>query len=162
MTIFVTATVFCRLLIRTARMEWTWIEIRQIIQKIVTVKIFSKLKKKATKVTLILNSLYYHFLRKNSTCSINTSKHNSWKEMKIFAHVNPLGPNNNIQNSQDWSSYKIWGISGENLIKDQSIFPLVIILLILTTFWLNDGLILLRENKCWSRYIHLQIFQIDL
>ena len=74
-------------------MEWTWIEIRQIIQKIVTVKIFSKLKKKATKVTLILNSLYYHFLRKNSTCSINTSKHNSWKEMKIFAHVNPPSPN---------------------------------------------------------------------
>ena len=82
--------------------------------------------------------------------------------MKIFAHVNPPSPNNNIQNSQDWSSYKIWGISGENLIKDQSIFPSVIILLILTTFWLNDGLILLRENKCWSRYTHLQIFQIDL
>ena len=162
MSIFVTATVFCRLLIRTARMEWTWIEIRQIIPKIVIVKIFSKLKKKATKVTLILNSLYYHFLRKNSTCSINTSKHNSWKEMKIFAHLNPLSPDNNIQNSQDWSSYKIWGISGENLIKGQSIFPSVIILLILTTFWLNDGLILLRENKCWSRYIHLQIFQIDL
>ena len=82
--------------------------------------------------------------------------------MKIFAHVNPPSPNNNIQNSQDWSSYKTWGISGENLIKDQSIFPLVIILLNLPTFSLNDVLILLRENKCWSLYIHLQIFQSDL
>ena len=46
MAIFVTETVFCRLLIRTARMEWTWIETRQIIQKIiVTVKIFFKVKK---------------------------------------------------------------------------------------------------------------------
>ena len=48
MTIFIIETVFCRLLIRTARMEWPWIEIRQIIQKIVvTVKIFFKVKKES-------------------------------------------------------------------------------------------------------------------
>ena len=46
--------------------------------------------------------------------------------------------------------------------KDQSIFPLVIILLNLPTFSLNDVLILLRESKCWSLYVHLQIFQTDL
>ena len=33
MAIFVTETVFCRLMIRTAKMERTWIETRQIIQK---------------------------------------------------------------------------------------------------------------------------------
>ena len=48
MTIFDTETVFCRLLIRTAKMKWTWIEMRQIIQKIiVTVKTFFKVKKES-------------------------------------------------------------------------------------------------------------------
>ena len=41
-------------------------------------------------------------------------------------------------------------ISQENLIKDQGIFPLVIILLILITFPLGDNLTLLGENCCWS------------
>ena len=36
------------------------------------------------------------------------------------------------------------------MIKDQSIFPQVIILLILTTFSLDCVLIMLRENWCWS------------
>ena len=37
-------------------------------------------------------------------------------------------------------------IGYKNLIKDQSIFPLVIILLILTPFSLDNALILLGEN----------------
>ena len=36
------------------------------------------------------------------------------------------------------------------MIKDQSSFPQVIILLILTTFSLDCVLIMLRENWCWS------------
>ena len=41
-------------------------------------------------------------------------------------------------------------ISWENLIKDQSIFPEVIILYILITFSCAYVLKLLRENRCWS------------
>ena len=41
-------------------------------------------------------------------------------------------------------------IGWENLIKDQSISPLVIIILILITLSLYDVVILLGENWCWS------------
>ena len=41
-------------------------------------------------------------------------------------------------------------ISWENLFKDQSIFPWVIILFILINFSFYYVLILLRENWCWS------------
>ena len=41
-------------------------------------------------------------------------------------------------------------MSWENLIKDQSIFALVIILLILITFSFDNLWILLGENWCWS------------
>ena len=43
-------------------------------------------------------------------------------------------------------------IREENLIKDQSIFPLVIILLTFKIFLLGDVLIMIlsRENWCWS------------
>ena len=48
----------------------------------------------------------------------------------------------------------LWGICGEILIKDQSIFPLVIILLILITFTLGYVLMLLQEKidvgHCWD------------
>ena len=54
-------------------------------------------------------------------------------------------------NSTDWSSYISLRISEENLFKDQGIFLTVIILLILITFCLNDVLILLGENWCWSQ-----------
>ena len=53
-------------------------------------------------------------------------------------------------NSPDWSSYIPFKISGENLIKDQSIFSLVIILFILITISLDNVWLLLGENWCWS------------
>ena len=52
--------------------------------------------------------------------------------------------------SPNWSLYISIRISWENLIKDQSIFPQVIILWILTTYFLDCVLILLQENWCWS------------
>ena len=41
-------------------------------------------------------------------------------------------------------------ISRENLVKDQNIFPLVIIFLILIIFSFDDVLMSWRENWCWS------------
>ena len=49
----------------------------------------------------------------------------------------------------DLYAFPYW-MSWENLIKDQSIFPFVIILLILMTFSLDCVLIILGENWCWS------------
>ena len=62
----------------------------------------------------------------------------------------PFKPRYPHTNSTDWSSYISLRISEENLFKDQGIFLTVIILLILITFCLNDVLILLGENWCWS------------
>ena len=41
-------------------------------------------------------------------------------------------------------------ISWENIIIDQSIFPLVVLVLILITFSFDDVLVLSGENSCWS------------
>ena len=43
-----------------------------------------------------------------------------------------------------------WRLRWENIIKDQSIFPLVTILSILKSLNLADVRILLGENRCWS------------
>ena len=56
-------------------------------------------------------------------------------------------------------------MSWENLIKDQSIFSMVIILLILITLSLDSVWILLGENCCWSllalkRLIKLSKYQV--
>ena len=63
----------------------------------------------------------------------------------------PFKPRYPHTNSTDWSSDTSLRISEENLFKDQGIFLTVIILLILITFCLNDVLILLGENWCWSQ-----------
>ena len=59
---------------------------------------------------------------------------------------NPPSPNIHIQTLQADLLTFPQGISGENLIKDQSIFPLVIIFSILITFFLDSVLIMLGEN----------------
>ena len=65
--------------------------------------------------------------------------------------VDPLSPNTHIQilhsDLHIFSLRMCW----ENLIKDQGIFSLVIILLILITFSLGYVLVLLGENWCWSQ-----------
>ena len=64
--------------------------------------------------------------------------------------INPLSPNMHIQILQtDLHTFSL-RISRENLIKDQSIFSMVIILLILITLSLDSVWILLGENCCWS------------
>ena len=63
---------------------------------------------------------------------------------------NPLSPNILIQILQTDLHTSPLTISWENLIKDQSIFSMVIILLILITLSLDSVWILLGENCCWS------------
>ena len=64
--------------------------------------------------------------------------------------LNPLSPSICIQIlPTDLNTFPYW-ISWENLIEYQSIFPLVIILLILVTFSLDCVLIMLGENWCLS------------
>ena len=53
-------------------------------------------------------------------------------------------------NSPDWSPYISFKNSWENLVWDQSILPLVINLVILITFTLDDLLMMLGENWFWS------------
>ena len=65
-------------------------------------------------------------------------------------YLNPLSPNIHIQILQTDLYTFPSRISQENLIKDQGIFPLVIILLILITLSLDNVWILLGENCCWS------------
>ena len=61
-----------------------------------------------------------------------------------------LSPNNHTQILQsDLHTFPL-RISWENLIKDQGIFSLVIILLILITISLDNLWISLGENWCWS------------
>ena len=61
-----------------------------------------------------------------------------------------LYPQYQHTDSPNWSLYISITIRWENLVKDQSIFPQVIILWILTTFSVDCVLILLGENWCWS------------
>ena len=53
-------------------------------------------------------------------------------------------------NSPDWSPYISLKISWENLLKDQSIFPMASISWILTNISFDYVLILLGESWCWS------------
>ena len=64
--------------------------------------------------------------------------------------VNPLSLNIHLQILQSNLYTFPLRISCENLIKDQGIFSLVIILLILITLFLDNVWILLGENWCWS------------
>ena len=64
--------------------------------------------------------------------------------------LNPLSPSIHIQILQTDLHTFPFRISWENLIKDQGIFSLVIILLILITFSLANLWISLGENWCWS------------
>ena len=79
-------------------------------------------------------------------CTLNHMYSQTWIIKATFIEwspsiTNPLSPN--IQNQILHTSVHTlpYRISWENLIKDQSIFPLFIILLILLTFSLNDVLI---------------------
>ena len=67
-------------------------------------------------------------------------------------YLTPLIPNYfHIQISQTDLHTFSWRISGENLIKDQCIFRLIIILLIVITCFHNDVLILLwKTDVCYS------------
>ena len=69
---------------------------------------------------------------------------------KASGEVNPLSPNIHIQILQTNLHTFPLRITWENLIKDQGIFPLVIILLILITLSLDNVWILLGENCFWS------------
>ena len=62
----------------------------------------------------------------------------------------PFKPQYPYTNSPHWYSYISLEISWESLIKDQSIFSLVIISLILVTISLDNVWISLGENWCWS------------
>ena len=62
----------------------------------------------------------------------------------------PFKPQGPHTNSPDWSPYISFKNSWENLIKDQSPLPLLINLVILITFTLDDLLMLWGENWCWS------------
>ena len=62
----------------------------------------------------------------------------------------PFKPQCPRRNSLDWSLCISLRISSENVIKDQSIFPLMIILLILIAFALDVVLILSGEICRWS------------
>ena len=71
-------------------------------------------------------------------------------ENHIVFRFNPLSPNIKIQILHtDLYTFPL-RISWENLIKDQGIFSLVIILLILIASSLNNIWILLGENWSWS------------
>ena len=61
----------------------------------------------------------------------------------------PFKPQDPHTNSPDWSQFISFKNSWENLVYDQSILPLVINLVILITFTLDDLLMLLGENWCW-------------
>ena len=64
--------------------------------------------------------------------------------------INPLSPNIHLQILHtDLYTFPL-RISWENLKKDQGIFTLVIILLILITFSFDNVWIFLGENWCWS------------
>ena len=67
--------------------------------------------------------------------------------------LNSLSPDIHIQILQTDLHTFSKRIIKENLIKDQSISPLVILLSFLITFSLNYALILLREKGCWSQLI---------
>ena len=74
----------------------------------------------------------------------------AWKirrKMKGFHH---LSSNIHIQILQTCvHTFSSW-INEEKLIKDQSTFPMMIILLILITFCLDDVFVMLGENWYWS------------
>ena len=73
-----------------------------------------------------------------------------WQSCMQTYCCSPFKPQDQHTNSPDWSLYISFKNSWENLIKDQSILPLVINLVILITFTLDDLLMLLGENWCWS------------
>ena len=78
-----------------------------------------------------------------------------WVQMKPWPGratrvFNPLSPNIHIQILQTDLHTSPLTISWENLIKDQSIFSMVIILLILITLSLDSVWTLLGETCCWS------------
>ena len=76
---------------------------------------------------------------------------NVYSQTPLHGHLlNPLSPNIHIQIlDTDFHTFPL-RISWENLIKDQGIFSLLIILLILITISLDNLWISLGENWCWS------------
>ena len=72
-------------------------------------------------------------------------------EELVYQHLLYFNTSRLKYTHRDWSPYvSIIRISWENLIKDQGIFPLMIIFLILKTLSLDILWILLGENWCWS------------
>ena len=77
-----------------------------------------------------------------------------YRQTPLYGHLlNPFSPNIQVQILQsDLHTFPL-RISWENLMKDQGIFSLVIILLILLTLSLENVWIMLGENWCWSLII---------
>ena len=69
---------------------------------------------------------------------------------KCLDVASPFKPQYPHTNSPDWSPCISFKNSWENLVHNQSIFPLVINLVILINFTLDDLLMLLGEHWCWS------------
>ena len=72
--------------------------------------------------------------------------------LESMCNINPSSPNIPIQILQTDLHTSPVTISWENLIKDQSIFSMAIILLILITLSLDSVWILLGETCCWSLF----------
>ena len=99
---------------------------------------------------LILFVRIYHIF-----CAFSCLKYPfKYLQTPLYGHpLNPLSPNIQVQILQsDLHTFPL-RISWENLMKDQGIFSLVIILLILLTLPLENGWIMLGENWCWSLII---------
>ena len=99
---------------------------------------------------LILFVMIYHIF-----CAFSCLKYPfKYRQTPLYGHpLNPLSPNIQVQILQsDLHKFPL-RISWENLMKDQGIFSLVIILLILLTLSLENICIMLGENWCWSLII---------
>ena len=82
--------------------------------------------------------------------NIKQSYHKHCYSDNTWLSLNPLSPDIHLQILHtDLYTFRS-RISWVNLTKDQGIFVLVIILLILITFSFDSEWVLLRENCCWS------------
>ena len=96
-----------------------------------------------------LNRLEKHIFGKGNIMSWTSIKQPVPRSTRKWP-LNSSSPNIHIQILQTGLYTFPLRISWENLLKDQSIFSLVIILLILITFSLDIVWISLGENWCWS------------
>ena len=64
--------------------------------------------------------------------------------------LTPLNPNINKQIVQTVLKHFLKGLFEKNLFHDQSIYSIVIFLIILITFSFYDVVMMLGEDRCWS------------